>query len=91
MPQNTELIDRSTYYNVGPQDFYTIYNETPLLTAASPVNGMGQTIALLEESDIHTADVTAFRTMFKVTPNTPALTVLHGAGAYSCGDPGIAE
>jgi subtilase family serine protease len=89
LPQNTEFIDTSTYYDVGPQDFYTIYNETPLLTAASPINGTGQTIALLEESDIHTADVTTFRTMFKLTPNTPLLTVLHGAGAYSCGDPGI--
>ena len=27
LPQNTELIDTSTYYDVGPQDFYTIYNE----------------------------------------------------------------
>jgi Pro-kumamolisin, activation domain len=88
LPQHTETIDGSTYYGVGPQDFYAIYNETPLLTASSPINGLGQTIALLEETDINIADVTHFRTTFNVLPNTPALTVLHGSGAYTCGDPG---
>ena len=74
-PQNTETIDNSTYYDVGPQDFYTIYNENPLLTASTPINGSGQTVALLEETDINTADVTTFRTTFNVIPNTPTLTV----------------
>ena len=41
-------------YAVGPQDFYTIYNESPLLTASTPINGSGVTIALLEESAITT-------------------------------------
>jgi len=89
LPQNTETINGSTYYDVGPQDFYTIYNETPLLTASTPINGSGQTIALLEETDINTADVTHFRATFNVLPNAPSLTVLHGSGAYTCGDPGI--
>ena len=89
LPQNTETIDNTTYYDVGPQDFYTIYNETPLLTASSPINGNGQTIALLEETDINTGDVTHFRMTFNVLPNAPSLTVLHGSGAVTCGDPGI--
>ncbi len=67
---------------VGPQDFYAIYNETPAL---STYTGSGQTIALVEQSDINTADVTSFRTIFGVTPNTPgSLTVQHGG----CSDPG---
>lgn len=88
-PQNTEPLGGSTYYDLGPQDFYTIYNENSLLAATTPINGTGQTIALLEETDINTADVKAFRTTFNVVPNTPALNVLHGSGAVTCTDPGI--
>ena len=75
-------------YDVGAQDFYTIYNEGPLLSAS--VNGSGITVALLEETDLrHTSDVTTFRSTFAVTPSTPALTVQHGAGSVSCSDPGV--
>jgi hypothetical protein len=73
---------------VGAQDFYTIYNEAPLITGGT-VNGSGVTVALLEETDINTADVTTFRTMMGVQPATPTLTVQHGAGSVACGDPGI--
>jgi hypothetical protein len=67
----------STNYAVGPQDFYTIYNETPLLTASTPINGSGVTIALLEETDINTADVTYFRTnLYGVNPGTPVSLVV---------------
>src|SRR5262249_25477066 len=69
-------------YYVGAQDFYTIYNENPLLNAG--VNGSGITVALLEETDINTADVTAFRTMLGVTPATPSLTVQHGSASVAC-------
>jgi subtilase family serine protease len=40
----------STNYAVAPQDFYTIYNENSLLTAPTPINGKGMTIALLERA-----------------------------------------
>ncbi len=75
--------------SVGAQDFYTIYNELPLLTAASPINGAGQTIALIEETNINTADVTAFRTLFGVSPAVPVLTVQHGSASVTCANPGI--
>jgi subtilase family serine protease len=78
----------TNYYAVGPQDFYIIYNENALLNASTPINGSGQTVAVLEESDINTADVTTFRTAFGVTPTTPSLTVEHGHGAIACNDPG---
>ncbi len=74
---------------VGAQDFYTIYNELPLLTASTPINGSGQTIALLEETDIVPNDVTVFRSTFGVTPATPALTVAHGSASVPCTAPGI--
>jgi len=74
-------------YDVGAQDFYTIYNEMPLISAGT-VTGSGITIALLEQTDINTNDVTVFRTMMGVNPATPALTVAHGVVGNSCSDPG---
>ncbi len=73
-------------YYVGAQDFYTIYNENSLL--AGGTNGAGITVALLEQSDINTADVTSFRTLLNVSPATPAITVLHGSASVTCTDPG---
>jgi hypothetical protein len=75
-------------YFVGSQDFYTIYNETPLI--GSSVNGTGVTIALLEQTDINGADVTEFRSLTGVSPPAPTLTVDHGPGpeSISCSDPG---
>jgi subtilase family serine protease len=77
-------------YDVGAQDFYTIYNEMPLISAGT-VTGSGITIALLEQTDINPNDVIAFRTMMGVNPATPAgsLTPVHGAGSISCSDPNV--
>jgi hypothetical protein len=76
----------TTNYAVGPQDFYTIYNENSLLS--SNINGSGVTIALLEESAINTADVTNFRKTYNVLPNTPvSLVVDTGYGTNTCTAP----
>lgn len=78
--------DSNDHQALGAQDFYAIYGETSLL---STVTGSGVTLALLEETDINTADVTSFRTQFAVSPATPvSLTVEHGSGSISCTDPG---
>ena len=37
---------------VSPGDFWTIYNATPLITASTPIDGTGQTIAIAGRSDI---------------------------------------
>ncbi len=60
-----------TFYEVGPQDFYTIYNETPLLN--NNINGAGVTIAVLELTQINPADPVSFRAQFGLPtyPNTP--------------------
>ncbi len=77
----------STDHVVGPQDFYTIYNEAPLI-ASGTVPGAGVTIALLEESAIVTSDVTYFRNTFNVLPNTPvSLVVGTGYGSNTCTAP----
>jgi hypothetical protein len=75
-------------YDVGPQDFYKIYNETPLLNAS--IDGTGATVAVLEETDLaNPGDITTFRTLFNVVPNTPLLTIAHGAGSIACSDPAV--
>jgi subtilase family serine protease len=80
---------------VGPQDLYTIYNENPLLTAATPINGAGQTLAIVQRSDVNPADVTSFRSQFGLPayPSTPndtqgGVNYMKGISGY-CGDPGI--
>jgi len=79
-------------YYVGPQDFYTIYNEQPLITPVK-INGSGVKIALIEQSDIHLNDVSVFRTMFHVSPDTPTITLntgytMQGSTTQWCEDPG---
>jgi subtilase family serine protease len=86
-PNDTEIDQGVTYYYVGAQDFYKIYNELPLINAGT-VTGSGITIALLEQTDINTNDVTAFRTMMGVNPASPTLTVAHGVVGNTCSDPG---
>lgn len=59
-------------WGVGPGDFATIYN------VPSTATGAGQTIAIVSDSDIYAADVTAFRSIFSLpaatiaTNNSPA-------------------
>ena len=45
----------------GPADLSTIYNATPL--QATGIKGQGQSIALIEESNINLQDLTDFRTV----------------------------
>jgi hypothetical protein len=51
-------------YAVAPEDFATQYDVTPLYNAAKPLNGSGQTIAIINESNININFVNNFRTLF---------------------------
>ena len=78
-------------YAVTAADVATIYNLTPLFKAG--YTGKGETIALIEDSDVHAAaDWTAFRTAFGLSAYTTAtLTQVHPApatGTNNCADPG---
>lgn len=68
------------FYGVGPYDFATIYNVLPLWNAG--INGTGETIAIVGESNINIDDVTNFRSMFGLPANNPTI-ILNGP------DPGI--
>jgi Pro-kumamolisin, activation domain len=83
------------FWAVGPKDFYTIYNENPLLTGSTAINGAGQTLAIVQETDINEADLTTFRSQFGLPayPSTPNATqggvnFVKGVSGY-CTDPGI--
>ncbi len=72
---------------LAPGDVYTIYNSSPLLNAATPINGTGETIAVVGAVDLNAgnADVIAFRSAAGLsTSNLP--TTIHAYGT----DPGPA-
>jgi len=57
-------------YGLGPYDFATIYNVLPLWNATSPIDGTGQTIAIVGQSDIYPQDFSNFRSYFGLPPAT---------------------
>ena len=67
---------KSTIYALGPADFATIYN------VPSNVDGTGQTIAIVAQSNIHVSDITEFRQLFGLPFNNPNI-ILNGP------DPGV--
>jgi hypothetical protein len=70
----------SPCYAVGPADFAKIYN-VPATIGGNPA-GMGQTIAIVNDSNISLADVAAFRSFFGLSANPPNV-ILNGP------DPGL--
>jgi len=66
-PHYTQTLNGVTSHYISPADFYTIYDETPLITGSTPA-GTGVTIAVMGNTDINTGnilpdpDVAQFRT-----------------------------
>jgi subtilase family serine protease len=73
---------------IAPGDFYTIYNETRLLSAATPINGSGVTIGVMGQVDVYSQDLTAFRTAAGLSTTNIPTTVTEGT---SPGQPSIAS
>ncbi len=74
------------YTNAGqhylaPVDFATIYDLTPLQKAG--LDGTGQSIAIVGESDVYASDLSQFRTRYGLAANTPRMVLYGGA------DPGF--
>jgi subtilase family serine protease len=70
----SELVYTPKYSNggtnyVGPGDLWTIYNSAPLITASSsPIDGAGETIAIVGRSDVSLDDITGFRSTLLPSP-----------------------
>jgi len=62
-------------YGMGPYDFATIYNVAPLWTASPAIDGTGQTIAVVGESDVNLQDIRNFRNIFGLAANDPQVIV----------------
>jgi subtilase family serine protease len=75
-PLLTFPLGNGTFYGMNPGDFATIYNTAPLLTGNPKIDGTGQTIAIVGETNIHMSDVQAFRTMFGLPANFDATNVI---------------
>ncbi len=73
-------------FGMGPADFAAIYNTAPLLSGTPKIDGTGQTIAIVGESNINVQDVIDFRNMFGLSPNfSSSNVILNGP------DPGISD
>ena len=71
-----------SFYGVGPGDFAAIYNSKPLLAAG--IDGTGQTIAVVGETNFNIQDVLQFRSIFGLPTNFSAANVILNGP-----DPGI--
>jgi subtilase family serine protease len=84
-----------TWWAMAPADLATIYNMNPMFNAG--ISGQGQTVAVLEDSDIYTAvDWNTFRKVFGLSSSFPtgSLTQVQPpppSGANNCTDPGAAS
>jgi len=68
---------------VAPGDFATIYNLKPLYD--SGLDGTGETIAVVGQTQINTADIDAFRSAAGLPPRNLQLVTVNGTG-FSAGD-----
>jgi subtilase family serine protease len=69
---------------LAPGDLATIYNLAPLYNLASPVDGTGQTIAVVGQTAINVSDVDTFRSLSGLSVNHPKVTLIPGSA-----DPGM--
>ncbi len=89
VPNFTAPTPNGTFYAVTPQDFATIYNVNPLFNGSAlgtPVTGAGITVALLEQTRIHPADIRTFRNKFGLSGYGGTLTQVNPGG---CRPPGF--
>lgn len=78
--------DGLTLYLEAPADFATIYNVAPLYKQKNAITGKGQTVVVLEDTDINPADVATFRSAFGLSSYSGKFSQIHpGPG---CTDPG---
>ena len=63
-PDFNTMLYGSSWDAVSPYDFATIYHLLPLWNAGTPINGTGQTIAIVGRTDINPADADTFWNLF---------------------------
>ena len=63
----------SSFFGVAPYDFAAIYDLLPLWNAG--LDGTGQTIAIVGETDINPSDTSYFRALFGLPLNNPSVVI----------------
>lgn len=84
-------INTATSYDMVPADFNTVYNVNPLWQRDTPVRGAGQTVVVLERTNVQPDDVAHFRAAFLPNNAAGTFSIVHPTGAESspCTDPGL--
>ena len=83
-PQFSLNYDGTEYYGLSPYDFATLYNLTPLWNAG--ITGSGETIGIVGQTTIKTADVAAFRKAFGLPALAPTIIINGTTPPASAGD-----
>ena len=78
---------QETQYDETPADFNIIYNVPPN-TGTGALTGAGQTVAVLEDSDAQSIDISSFRKAFGIDGFSGAYSQIQPAGSVTCTDPG---
>ena len=73
VPEWTIGTPGSVNFVLAPQDYAVQYDLNPLYTAGT--NGSGQTIAIINESNINVARVNSFRSLFGLSANPPQVII----------------
>ncbi len=63
---------------IAPGDAATIYDINPLYNASTPIDGTGQKLAVIGETDIYLADINNFRSGFGLNPISGCTTNTNG-------------
>lgn len=69
----------STPYFIAPGDIATIYDLSPLYNAATPIDGTGEKLAIIGQTDVYYADLADFRSGFGL----PSFTCTTASGLIS--------
>jgi hypothetical protein len=56
---------------IAPDDFATIYDLNPLYSASPPIDGTGQKVVVVGQSQVVLSDIATFRSLSGLSPNVP--------------------
>lgn len=73
-PGYTATISGSTFYFLAPGDIATIYDINPLYGANPAIDGTGQKLAIIGETDVYLDDIADFRSGFALNAITGCTT-----------------
>lgn len=84
--------DPNVAYDVAPADFNAIYNVNPLWNRSTPIRGSGQTVVVLERTDVQPQDIQTFRDAFLPADAQGSVSYinppLYAGDTTTCLDPG---